>query len=183
MVRAGAREFRIVTNLELYWDRIFAATIVDASAVVERVVPLSRSTLRFGGYPREYSDDGALPATYHYHERDSHIPYKRMAGSLTREGEVTELLGEVDDRFVILGGADELISSFDARALPPLRPGFARTFLLDTHGYCKDMDPLTAEPTSVEPLPFAAMKSYPPASDAAKPDRTEYRNTWNSRQD
>ncbi len=182
-VRAGAREFRLVTNMEIYWDSIFLAEVLPVSQVVERTVPMKSALLRFGGYPREYSDDGALPLTYHYCERDPHLSYKAMAGNITRYGEVRGLLEVADDRFVIVGGGDELLLRFDASLLPPLPTGWQRTFLLDTHGYCKDMDPLTAERSSVEPLPFAAMKNYPPAPYDRQPDRRRYQEFWNTRRD
>ncbi|MFQ5653655.1 MAG: FG-GAP-like repeat-containing protein [Planctomycetota bacterium] len=182
-VAAGARELRIDTNMEIYWDRIFAAPVLPGASVVKRAVPLKGAALRFGGYPRELSDDGRLPATYHYALRDPHLPYRAIKGRLTRYGEVGELVTAADDRFAILGGGDELLLRFDATALPPLPAGRRRTFLLDTLGYCKDMDPLTAEPDSVEPLPYAGMVTYPPPAGAREPERREYRRAWNTRRD
>jgi tetratricopeptide (TPR) repeat protein len=225
-VGSGATRFRIDTNLELYWDRVFIAPATDlgtgdlamgtgsprngvpvpssrspeplgsrvrkslgaredgtGTGLRPEPVPLSSATLRFGGYPREYSDDGALPATYHYAERDATLAYRPMGGLLTRYGRVDELLGAADDRFVIIGGGDELHLRYDAASLPPLPPGWQRTHLLDTHGWCKDRDPLTATPESVEPLPFGAMSAYPPPAGEREPDQSEYRRSWNSRTD
>lgn len=189
-LRAGATRFRIDTNLELFWDRMFLAAAVTLSedaapveGVASRIVPLLSAELRFGGYPKEYSDDGALPNTYHYTERDGTLGYRAMGGLLTRYGRVDELIASVDDRFAILGGGDELLLRHDATALPALPDGWRRTYLLDTHGYCKDRDPLTAHPESVEPLPFGTMTAYPPAETDREPDRAQYRRTWNTRQD
>ena len=187
-IAQGAREFRIDSNLEFYLDRVFLAGAMeiggDGGCGARRIsLPLRTATLRFGGYPAEYSDDGALPATYHYRERQATLDYDRMGGLLTRYGEVGSLIEEIDDRFAILGGGDELLLRYDASALPPLADGWSRTYLLDTHGYCKDRDPLTATRESIEPLPFAAMESYPPTGQVPEPDRSLYRQRWNSRSD
>jgi hypothetical protein len=59
-----------------------------------------------------------------------------------------------------------------------------RTFLARTVGYCKDMDPYTAHPEAVEPLPFRAMSGYPYRPDEAYPATPEaaaYRREWNTR--
>ncbi len=162
-VARGAREFRIDTDMEIYWDRIFAAEVLPPSRVVERPVPLVTARLGFGGYPRWYSGDGARPSTYHYGERDAHIDFKRFEGTTTPYGEVNGLLAAADDRFVILGTGDEISLDFDAAALPPLPAGWTRTLLLDAHGYCKSMDPLGASPRTIEPLPYAGMPCYPPS--------------------
>jgi len=146
-------------------------------------IPLLRAELRFGGYPREYSDDGRLPATYHYEECDPTLDYRPMGGLLTRYGRVEALISSVDDRFALVGGGDELLLACDATALPELPAGWLRTYLLDTHGYCKDRDPLTAERDSVEPLPWGAMSAYPPPPGESEPDRAAYRREWNTRRD
>ncbi len=180
LARLGGRQLRIETNMEVYWDRIFAG-VRDAAPLEVRPLETRNAYLRFGGYPREYSDDGALPPTYHYAERDAWLPYTPMPGQITRYGDVTPLLGSVDDEFAIVGGGDELW--MEVVAPPPASPGVRRTFLLKTQGYCKDLDTLTAAGDSVEPLPFEAMSNYPPASTDVAPDREQYRRDWNTRRD
>ena len=181
-VAAGAREFRIDTDMEIYWDQIFAARVLPEERVKEHSVPLEESFLRYGGYPRWYSDDGAKPRTYHYHEREGDLDFKRFTGRATRFGVVDPLLETVDDEFVILATGDELTLRFDASQLPPLPKGWKRTLLLDTHGFCKSMDPLSASPTSIEPLPFSSMGSYPPPAGVEAPDRSAYVEEWNTRE-
>ena len=51
--------------------------------------------------------------------------------------------------------------SFDARALPPLPPGMARTYLLYGDGFSKELDINSASPDVVLPLPYHGMKEYP----------------------
>ena len=184
IVALGAREFRIESNLELYWDRVFLASVKEPRPGQVHIIPLHSALLRDGGYPREYSEDGQLPATYHYDLRDPTLDYRAMEqGHVTRHGRVDELLAEIDDRFVIIGGGDELLLEYDASMLPELPEGWQRTWLLDTFGWCKDLDPLTGARDSIEPLPFRAMSNYPPAPGDEIPDRTDYQSIWNTRRD
>ncbi len=184
VIAQGAREFRLESNLELYWDRVCLAAVRETPEVQVHTIGLASAWLRDGGYPREYSDDGRLPATYHYEQRDPTLDYRQMEqGHITRYGRVDELLAEVDDRFVIIGGGDELLLEYDASTLPELPDGWKRTWLLDTFGWCKDLDPLTGAKDGVLPLPFRNMSQYPPQPDQPAPDRTEYQSLWNTRRD
>jgi hypothetical protein len=45
-----------------------------------------------------------------------------------------------------------------------------RTYVLDTFGWCKDMDAYTAFPDTVEPLPFKGMSNYPYKPEESFPD-------------
>jgi tetratricopeptide (TPR) repeat protein len=184
IVAHGARQFRIESNLELYWDRAFLASIQPPAPQQIHSIPLHSAILRDGGYPREFSDDGNLPATYHYDQRDPFLDYRPMKeGHVTRYGRVDSLLAAVDDQLVVIGGGDELILEFDASALPDLLPGWERTWLLDTFGWCKDLDPLTGACRGVGPLPYRGMSQYPPPDDEPKPDRSNYQAIWNTRRD
>jgi len=98
-----------------------------------------------------------------------------MEGNYTRFGEVAELLRETDDRYVIMGPGEEVTLRFPADAFGPVPPGKSRTFILKTDSYCKDMDPHTAYPNSVAPLPFHAMSGYPYRSGEHYPDNEKTR--------
>jgi tetratricopeptide (TPR) repeat protein len=173
---------RIRTNMEIFWDEITLG-VVDDSALIERhVLGAAVAELRPGGYPREYSPDGQDPTIYDYDRRDHGVPFKNLRGHYTRFGDVRELLRAGDDRFAIFGRGEEIALEFDATSLPPLAPGKSRTFVLETEGYCKDMDLYTAYPDTVEPLPSRAEENYPPAVDSEKDAaRVEYERTWNTR--
>jgi hypothetical protein len=94
---------------------------------------------------------------------------------MTRYGDVTELLHERDDRFVIFGPGDDLTVRFDAASLPPLPTGWKRSFVLRTAGYCKDTALSTAHGATVEPLPFAAMRNYPYGPEQQYPNDALHR--------
>jgi tetratricopeptide (TPR) repeat protein len=154
---------RLRTNLEVFWDQIFVAPLLEGKAVGEvrsYCRDVSAATLSARGCMQEYSPDGREPTLYDY-DRLVPTPLTRLQGTLTRHGEVAELLLQRDDRFVIFGPGDELSVEFDARGLPDLPWGWTRSFVLRTWGYCKDSGPFTATGDTIEPLPFAGMKRYP----------------------
>jgi len=175
---------RIRTNLEVYWDRIFAARDVAGDRLRTTVLPVASADLHAKGYPREFSPDGQAPTLYDYSVCEAWIPFRTMPGDYTRFGDVTPLVTTTDDRFAIFGKGEELTLGFDARALPARAPGQARTFLLRLDGYCKDHDPYTGRGEAVEPLPFHAMSTYPYPATERYPDdagHAEYRARWNTR--
>jgi hypothetical protein len=189
-------KLRLRTNLHVYWDQIFIAPVVDRIARADadrgrptgnnlRVVPLEVASARLDarGCMQEFSPDGRLPTIYDY-DRLSAFPVNKLKGYLTRFGDVTELLRDADDCFVIFGAGDELTVHFDATKLPPLPPGWKRSFVLRTVGYCKDSGLFTAHGDTVEPLPFRAMSNYPYGPNERYPtDRMheEYRHNYNTR--
>ncbi len=86
------------------------------------------------------------------------------------------MLRDHDDRFVIFGPGDVLTVKFEAQALPPLPAGWKRSFVLRTWGYCKDASLFTAAGGTIEPLPFAAMRNYPPGPNEKYPSDTLHRD-------
>jgi lipoprotein NlpI len=192
-------KLRLRTNLQIYWDQAFIAakchtvrnTPPGASAKGEKQGVVRATTLEIGsatleacGLMQEFSPDGKQPTIYD-HDRSESAPVVRLAGKLTRYGDVTELLRDRDDRFVIFGPEDALTLKFDAKALPPLPEGWQRSFVLRIWGYCKDASPFTAENGTVEPLPFRAMKNYPPGQDEKYPSdplHLDYLKRFNTRE-
>jgi len=179
------RTIRITSNMDLYWDRIFLAKHVGPKAISLKEVAAQAAELEFLGYPREYSPDGRLPLLYDYTSIDRTVPWKLLSGKYTCYGDVTPLLHEADDCFVIMGPGDELTLRFPADAFGPVAAGSRRTFILKTDSYCKDMDLYTAHPDTVEPLPFHGMSGYPYRPDEHYPDTAktrDYRARYNTRQ-
>ena len=173
---------RIRTNMEVFWDQIFAGEAPDESQIRVHTLRPGVAELRLLGYPREYSPDGADPTLYDYDRVDQGVPFKNLTGNYTRFGDVRGLLGEVDDQFVIMARGEEIALEFDATALPALPVGWSRTIVLHFDGYCKDMDLYTASPDDVEPLPYHAMASYPPPVPILQTKAYEtYQRTWNTR--
>jgi hypothetical protein len=156
-----AREVRIQTNMRIYWDQI----LVDTSgggypARLTRVNAIA-ADLRTRGFSAEISPDGREPFGYDYNAVSNTSPWKVFPGRYTREGDVRPLLRRTDDMFVVAGPGDEIALAFDARALPPVPNGWTRTFLLYVNGFSKEMNPRSASPDTLGPLPFHAMSGYP----------------------
>ena len=140
--------------------------------------------LRWRGFSRETTPDGREPLGYDYEQISFTSPWKVMPGRYTREGDVRELLLQSDDMFVISRPGDEISLSFDARKLPPVRPGWNRTFLFYADGFSKEMDINSASPDQVLPLPFHGMTKYPYADPEKYPmtaARRAYIDKYNTR--
>src|SRR5947209_19331826 len=115
---------RIKTNMECYYDQAFLAVRDRGAEARLRVsrLPVARGVLGHRGYTREVSPDGRQPLLYDYDYIDP-APLARMAGNLTRYGDVARLLQADDDQFCVLGPGDEVRLEFDAAALSPLPSG------------------------------------------------------------
>ncbi|MBN1360371.1 MAG: VCBS repeat-containing protein [Sedimentisphaerales bacterium] len=168
------RRIRIATNMELYWDQIFVASVLTDAARSVHSIDLDSADLHFFGYPREYSPDGRHPNLYDYSQVDRALPWKTMRGAYTRYGDVTTLLQAPDDRYVIMGPGEEITLHFPADTAGQPASGSRRSFILKTDSYCKDMDLYTAYPETVEPLPFHGMSTYPYEIDERYPEGEEH---------
>jgi Tfp pilus assembly protein PilF len=178
------RRIRISSNMELYWDRIFMASILETPRLLVQEVSVKNADLHFLGYPRGYSPDGHHPILYDYDNVDRAVAWKIMQGSYTRYGEVAELLEKADDCYVIMGRGEELTLRFSADAFGHVPAGYIRSFILKTDSFCKDMDLYSAYPDTVEPLPFHSMSNYPYGVNERYPDdekRRKYRKRFNTR--
>jgi tetratricopeptide (TPR) repeat protein len=181
---SSSREVRIATNMRIYWDQI----LVDSSGggFPTRITRLDADAadLRWRGFSAEQSPDGREPFGYDYAQVSAASPWKLMVGRYTREGDVRPLVQAVDDMYVISQPGDEVAVSFDARGLPSLPSGWSRTFLFYAHGWSKEMNPRSASPDRVGPLPFFSMSGYPYGDDEHYP-RThmhrEYQERYNTR--
>jgi hypothetical protein len=171
-----ARAVRIVTNLCVYWDEIFLSEDIAPPPVRLTELEAGRADLRFHGFSRQISHpERKQPERFLYAVASPVAPWNPTPGRYTRYGEVAELLGEPDDRYVIMASGDELRLRFRADALPPVAPGWRRSFLLKVDGWEKDQDANTAFSESVEPLPFHAMSGYPYRPGERYPDTALHR--------
>ena len=168
-----SREVRLLTNMRIYWDQISVADKEPSMPRLTRLDPIA-ADLHWRGFSRETTPDGREPIGYDYDRVSTINPWKTFVGRYTREGDIRPLLRSVDDMFVVARPGDELALSFDAKALPPLAAGRTRSFLLYAHGYSKEMNPRSASPDTVGPLPFRAMTKYPYGPDEHYPDTQPY---------
>ncbi len=158
----GTRKIRITTNLQIYWDQILVDNGPEQpNRIRTSELPLASATLAFRGYPRQ--EEGAIPGdlTYYYDQASTTGPFSQFRGSYTAFGDVTSLLRDVDDRFVIFGTGEDIDAEFSAASLPPLTAGWTRDYFFYANGFVKDMDFYEATPFTVADMPFHAMTAYP----------------------
>ncbi len=184
LVGEGPVTLRLRTSMEIYWDRM---TLVGSEEPAARLrtttLAPSNARLRAFGFPLWASEDGKLPRTFIYEEAHSLDTWKSLPGLYTRFGQVSELVAAVDDLLVVMAPGDEVAMTFDPAQLPPLPDGWQRTWMVEGHGWVKDMDLHSPASGQVEPLPFAGMGSFPPAAGAyaEDPERAEWVRRYNTR--
>jgi hypothetical protein len=164
--RSAGRMLRLRTNMRIYWDRI--ALAAPAGITLEREpLPRVSASLDERGFSAEASVDGRPPYAYDYERVSWPSPWKLMPGRYTRTGDVSRLVGETDDLFVVARPGDAVSLAFDASGLRATPAGWVRTFLLVGDGFSKEMDIHSASPDVAAPLPFHGMPSYPYPAEAA----------------
>jgi hypothetical protein len=165
----ATRSLRLRTNQEIYWDRLSVAWAEPAQAVTH-VLPLATAEVRSMGFPRSSIGPQRQPS-YDYRRRAPLWDTRIQSGSYTAYGRVDELVAGHDDALAIIGPGDEIHLEFDAALADPPQ-GWSRRFVLETHGWAKDMDLYTRDGDFVEPLPVTG-------KDAARRDRLN--NKYNTR--
>lgn len=150
---AGTTKLRIRTNQEIYWDRISVAySAACPEARRHELAPLT-AQLRRSGFARRTTGPQRQPH-YDYQHRSGLWDTRHMAGLYTAFGAVDELVHDVDGALAIFGPGEEIQFEFDALA-KEAPPQWTRCFVMETHGWCKDMDLYTRDGETVGPLPTA----------------------------
>ena len=152
-VPRGSTELRIRCDLELYVDAVRVAAIEPCpQARVHRRLPVT-AVLEQPGYPRRLS----LPQRRPGYDWDDQVPFwdvRSQRGEYTRLGDVRSIVA-LDDQSVAVFGAGEAIR---CRFAPPPRipRDWNRQVVLDVQGWCKDMDLMTRDGGTVDPVPWSA---------------------------
>jgi hypothetical protein len=111
---------------------------------------------------------------YSYRERAPFFDCRHMDGLYTAIGPVEELISGFDDALAIFGPGEEIQIEFSA-ALEPLPPRWTRRYVLETRGWCKDMDLYTKDGETVGPLPASN------SAGGETPRRRELHEKYNTR--
>ncbi len=165
---------RIVTNLCVYWDRIFFTTHERVVKPDQEIQP-EYANLHYRGFSTPATDPSHVrPDHYEYASLMKRAPWNPMRGRYTRYGNVEPLVTRADSQLVVMSTGDEMTVRFKASGFPPLRKGWVRSFFLDASGYAKDGEPNTAYSATVAPLPFRSMQNYPPGPNDHSPQSPAY---------
>jgi len=110
----------------------------------------------------------------------------QSSGAFTRYGDVTELLQETDDMFVIGRQGDQVNLQFCAEDLPELAEGMERDYFFVVACWFKDPPDAWGYgfTFTVDPLPFLNMTGFPYTNAESYPYdtiHTEYLNKYNTR--
>jgi hypothetical protein len=180
----GCSRIRVRTGMQVHWDHVFlAAEAPVAASVITRWKPASAG-LQYRGFSRMYRKGLYGPHWVDYSSVTTERKWRDLAGDYTRYGDVTALVQEADNKYVIMNAGDEISLAYSPADLPPLPEGWTRDYLLYSNGWLKDGDFNTAHSNTVEPLPFHGIRSYPPAPDdvyPSTPELDEYRRVYNTR--
>jgi hypothetical protein len=147
----GARELRLRTNMEIYWDRIAIAYAESPPDMQRLDLQLQGARVESMGFPLRTTGAQRVPG-YDYDRRKPYWDTRHAGGYYTRFGEATELVAETDDAVAIIGPGESVHLEFATPFRPP-QPGWTRRLLLETNGWAKDMDMYTRDGTTVAPLP------------------------------
>ena len=162
-IPAGCQNLRMTTNHELYADRVRVAFAQPCpEAVLTRLDAVSARVVACG-----FAKRSTLAQRRPHYDYESRAPLwdcRMQRGEYTvLDIECVSLLTAEDGARAVFGAGEGVEIEF-ADTLPALPRGWTRRFVLELHGYCKDMDALTQNGETVEPLPSA------PAKDATEID-------------
>ena len=169
----GRAEIRVWTTLRIYWDR---ALLQVGTSAVEPVVTMllpDDAHLHHRGHSQPiFSITGEQPERFDYDmPRRSDVPWNQHPGLYTRFGDVSPLVQEPEDMYVVMASGDECTVRWRADRLPTRPAGFERTYFLVFDGWAKDGDPNATLSDRVGPLPFHAMSGYPYGGRGSLPGR------------
>jgi hypothetical protein len=176
-------QVRLSTNMCVYFDRIFVSTNDQAGQCRQTELPVAAADLHYRGFSQMTRDEFGYER-FDYSRVSPTGSWSPPAGMLTRYGDVTPLLAEPDNMYVIFGPGDELTMRFDAGNLPDLPAGWTRDFIFYANGWVKDGDLNTKFSDTIEPLPFHGMSGYPYGPDEhppQTPEIQEYHRKYNTR--
>jgi len=179
-LRDGHRRFRLRTNLEIYWDRLGWAVAEPGAELRVQPVETLLAELRHRGFSRLEAParrEPDVPARYESLAGPG-PRWRDLEGYYTRHGDVRELLGGIDDRYVIMNAGDEIVLRFAAPPPPPA--GWTRSFVLVGDGWVKDGDFNTVSSRTVEPLPSHDQRHYPHTARPLEEDPVfqQHRSDW-----
>jgi hypothetical protein len=153
------RRLRLRTNLEIFWDSIEWATGLPDTQLKTIQVDPSTANLHYRVYSVIDKPNASSPEVPNYNQFSaSKQIWRDLIGYYTRFGDVRELLGNVDDRYVIMNAGDEMTFRFPEQPPPPA--GWVRDYVFIGDGWIKDGDYNSTFSKTVLPLPYHGKQEY-----------------------
>lgn len=153
------RRFRLKTNLEIYWDKLEWAERRDNINVTRSESQLVSADLKYRGFSVMNQKDNSSPEIPAYQKIDfSDAKWRDITGYYTRYGDITELLHQADDRYVIVNAGDEMVFKF--KAMPDPSNGYKRDYVFIGNGWIKEGDFNSTYSQTVLPMPYKNMRVY-----------------------
>ena len=146
----GTTSLRLRTNLEVYWDRLSIAYTEPCSDVMVHTLPLHAARVAESGFMVREIGEQRRP-NFDYDRRSSISMARDPQGYYTAFGVANELVADRDNALAIFGPGEEIHLEFEQAE--PVASGRTRRFVLESVGWCKDMDLYTGSGATVEPLP------------------------------
>ncbi len=174
-----ARRFRLRTNMEIYWDALRYARVLDESQAKQQRLAPETADLRYRGIGQLTPGNSTSPEVpLGYGVVNKRQCWRDLIGYYTRYGDVRELLAKPDDRYVIMNAGDEIALKFRAPADPPA--GWKRDYVWVSDGWTKDGNLNTRFSKTVLPLPYRDLKSYdtPPGRLEDDPVYQRFPDDW-----
>jgi len=155
----SVHKLRLRTNLEVYWDAVEWAMGAPNTPLRITQIPPATADLHYRGYSVIHQANPSSPEIPDYQQLAATTQiWRDLSGYYTHYGDVRELLGKTDDRYVIMNAGDELALRF-AEPAPPA-PGYVRDFVLAGDGWIKDGDYNSTYSATVLPYPYHARQVY-----------------------
>jgi tetratricopeptide (TPR) repeat protein len=160
LLRPGSpHKLRLRTNLEIYWDQIQWARGLAGSPLKVTRLAATTADLHYRGFSSVNQANPSSPEIPDYNQLAGTAQrWRDLSGYYTRYGDVRELLGSIDDRYVIMNAGDELSLRFQEQPPPP--PGWVRDYVISGDGWIKDGDYNSTYSQTVQPLPYHARTLY-----------------------
>jgi hypothetical protein len=149
-----AREIRVRTTQEIYWDRLAIAYAEPCPDARRIELPMIAANVNDVGFAARTTAAQRRPH-YDYARRAPLWDARHQAGFYTAFGPADELVAQADDAFAIFGPGEEVHLAFAAPVAPEENPppGWSRRLVLEMVGWCKDIDFYTRDGATIEPLP------------------------------
>jgi hypothetical protein len=147
----GATTLRITTNQEIYWDRLAVVYAEPDPGARRQELRLADALLERPGFPLRTTGPQAQPR-YDFDRRSPVWDARRQRGEYTAFGPATDLVAHADGALAIFGPGEGVHLEFAEPPAPP-PPGWSRLFVLESRGWCKDMDLFTRDGDTLAPLP------------------------------